>query len=427
MGRSKRGKKASKGSQEEDWDDNASVLSVASNESSFTQGQGDQFSTYEENPLEYITEALYEKRTATRESALEGLIQYLRSSYRLEECESWKETLCQRLLGSLKKGKAKEVQLASTAVALIVVTLGADAWTETTVLEFLPLLKQKMTSGASAGAKVAAIRALGVLCFVGSEDSTVLQECIEKVQKLFTASSSDVRSEAYTILALLMSISIPIGNKIVDYMLLYVEHFTKALGDESLEVRTAAGNALVVVNEIFGDMLDNNDEENGGGSGGGGGGRNLDEEIVEKMNQLATSSWSNEGVNTRMNKKDKANQRRAFRDLVDAMDGKSPNSKDSKIKLKHGDVLVLDTQSLKVTASVFKSLLAQGFQVHLQNNYLLHQIFNFQPRQEKIHLSQLEKKMMFSPNSAAKKSATKERNRDRRQRGAAKLDFYECD
>ncbi len=103
--------------------------------------------TYEENPLEYITEALYEKRAATREKALTGLVQYLRSSYRFEECESWKETLAERLAACVKKGKAKEATLACTAVALMVATLGqsSDGWTEQLVEEFLPLLRPKVT------------------------------------------------------------------------------------------------------------------------------------------------------------------------------------------------------------------------------------------------------------------------------------------
>jgi hypothetical protein len=348
------------------------------------------------------------------------LTHYLRSSYRYDECESWKETLCERLAVSLKKGKAKEAHLACLAMALLVLTLGADEWTEEAVTsEFLPLLQHKMVAAASPAAKVAAIRSLGVLCFVASSDSNVLQDCIEKVQKLFSSASKEVRSESYTVLSLLMSISIPIGPEIVEHLLRYVQSFSKALGDESVEVRTAAGNALVVVNEVFGEIIQDNDEEKEEEEA------LVDGELVERMSELATSSWSNASSGMRMNKREKANQRKAFRGLLDAMEG--TGSKESKIKLKHGDVLVLDTQSLRVTASVFKSVLLNGFQVHMQTNDLLHQIFNFQPRQEKIHLSQLEKKMMFSPNSAAKKSQTKERKKGRMQKSASNLDFYQED
>lgn len=357
----------------------------------------------------------------------------MRSSYRFEECEKWKETLASRLAVCLKKGKARELELGATAIALIVVTLGAydGDWTEQVCEEFLPLLKQKITGTGGPKARVACLRTLGILCFLGTEDSLVLQQCIEKVQKCVSASASEVRSEAYVVLALLLSVSVPIGKqgrKILDHMTMYLETFTKALEDESVDVRTAAGNALVVLREVFGEILDEEDEgEDGEGeaNGGGGGGKStMEEEVMEKMTRMATSSWTDEGSGTRMNKRDRSSQRRAFRSLAEAMEGKSP-SKESKIKLKHGDVLLLDTHSLRVTAGVFRSLLLSGFQVHMQTNDLLHQVFNFRPRQEKIHLSQLEKKMMFSPNSATKKKQTKTRNKDRMQRTAAKLDFYQ--
>ncbi len=304
----------------------------------------------------------------------------------------------------------------------------------------------QMLSGSTAATKVAAIRALGVLCFVGSDDGLVLHQSIQEVQKCSAASSGEVRAEAFTVLALLLSIAVPMGRKIIDHMLLYVEHFSKALSDESVQVRTAAGNALVVVNEVFGEMLQEDaeslagtprggngsgrghqgaggseDDDDGGDDDGDNGGQGLlDEGLVEKMSQMATSSWGSE--QGRMNKREKANQKRAFRSLVGAMEGGGGASE--KIKLKHGDVLVLDTQSSRVAAAVFKSTLTQGFQVHMQTNDLLHQVFNFFPRQEKIQLSQLEKKMMFSPNSAKKKSQTKQRNKGRMQKSASHQDFF---
>ena len=68
MGRSKRGKKKSQDSQQDDWE----VSSERSFESSvngddYGNGDASAATAYEENPLEYITEALYEKRAATRD------------------------------------------------------------------------------------------------------------------------------------------------------------------------------------------------------------------------------------------------------------------------------------------------------------------------------------------------------------------------
>ena len=69
MGRSKKkgGKKKGGGSgEQEDWDDAKSEASYAT-ASTFYDEDENGLSNYEDNPLEYISEALYEKRTATRE------------------------------------------------------------------------------------------------------------------------------------------------------------------------------------------------------------------------------------------------------------------------------------------------------------------------------------------------------------------------
>ncbi len=47
-----------------------------------------------------------------------------------------------------------------------------------------------------------------------------------------------------------------------------------------------------------------------------------------------------------------------------------------------------------VQLNALRRFLAEGFQIHLQQNPLLHQIFDFEPRQERAErLTPLEKKM----------------------------------
>ena len=66
----------------------------------------------------------------------------------------------------------------------------------------------------------------------------------------------------------------------------------------------------------------------------------------------------------------------------------------TKIKLRHGDCLIVDTLVGTVQLNAFRRFLAEGFQTHLQQNPLLHQIFNFEPREERTErLTPLEKKM----------------------------------
>ena len=66
----------------------------------------------------------------------------------------------------------------------------------------------------------------------------------------------------------------------------------------------------------------------------------------------------------------------------------------TKIKLRHGDTLVIDTLVGTVQLNALRRFLAEGFQVHLQQNPLMHQIFNFEPREERAErLTPLEKKL----------------------------------
>ncbi len=46
---------------------------------------------------------------------------------------------------------------------------------------------------------------------------------------------------------------------------------------------------------------------------------------------------------------------------------------ESRVKLRHGDVLVVDTRAGRVQLDALRRLLAHGFQPHLLHNPLLHQ------------------------------------------------------
>ena len=72
-----------------------------------------------------------------------------------------------------------------------------------------------------------------------------------------------------------------------------------------------------------------------------------------------------------------------------------------KIKLRHGDTLIVDTLVGTVQLNALRRFLAEGFQIHLQQNPLLHQIFNFEPREERAErLTPLEKKLYRSASCA---------------------------
>ena len=70
------------------------------------------------------------------------------------------------------------------------------------------------------------------------------------------------------------------------------------------------------------------------------------------------------------------------------------NVPQTKVKLRHGDTLTVNTLSGTVQLNAIRRFLAEGFQTHLQQNPLLHQIFEFEPRGEKAdRLTALEKRL----------------------------------
>ena len=83
--------------------------------------------------------------------------------------------------------------------------------------------------------------------------------------------------------------------------------------------------------------------------------------------------------------------------LIECVLQKDGSVTQTKIKLQHGDTLVIDTLVGTIHLNALRRLLAEGFQAHLQSNPLLHQIFEFEPREERPEkLSPLEKRMYRS-------------------------------
>lgn len=92
-----------------------------------------------------------------------------------------------------------------------------------------------------------------------------------------------------------------------------------------------------------------------------------------------------------------------------------------KVKLRHGDVLTIDTLTGSVMMNYLKHFLAGGFQAHLQSNPFLHAVFDFHPLTEAPErLSGLEKRLFRSPYSAVSKARTQSRSSQR----AIKTDVY---
>jgi urease accessory protein UreF len=75
------------------------------------------------------------------------------------------------------------------------------------------------------------------------------------------------------------------------------------------------------------------------------------------------------------------------------------------MQLRHGDCLLVDTAAGVAQLDTFRGFLAGGFQDHLQNNPLMHDIFDHEPQQEASdRLSKTEKRLFRSKNSTASRA-----------------------
>ncbi|KAI3438373.1 hypothetical protein D9Q98_000805 [Chlorella vulgaris] len=134
------------------------------------------------------------------------------------------------------------------------------------------------------------------------------------------------------------------------------------------------------------------------------------EAIVERMRDLA----KNRGDASRLNKGDRASSRGTFRDLLAIIEGSYVP--EQKIKLRHGDQLVVIGLPDNIRFNYLRAYLADAFQSHMQGNELLHEVFRFQPAMDpEERLTPLEKRMFRSKSSSDVRDRTELRRKERSQ------------
>jgi hypothetical protein len=132
------------------------------------------------------------------------------------------------------------------------------------------------------------------------------------------------------------------------------------------------------------------------------------EAIVERMRDLA----KNRGDASRLNKGDRASSRGTFRDLLAIIQGEYVP--EQKVKLRHGDALVVRGLPDNIRFNYLRSYLADAFQSHLQSNELLHEVFQFSPAEEpEERLTPLEKRLFRSKSSTDMRDRTEQRRKER--------------
>lgn len=449
MGKKRGGKRA------EEFDDAASLSSAGTAFSSHMTPESEFVEALD--PFAAALDDTYESRASTREKAWERLVALLRNSVRADDCANSASTLSSRCLSAMRKGGAAEAASAATALALHMLTLGEPD--ESAFQEMLPDLAKAAKQGKGAALRVAAVEALALCCFVAAEDELTTLEVMATLHALWGKDSPKLRAAALRGWCFLYtSLNSPLSSRQLEAQL---SSLAGLLHDGDVDVRAAAGEGLALLYNTCGlgdsaddDESDEEEEEEADSedeqpqpqapqqgqqqpdlapagalpplppapprrqgdamslvSSSSVSGLDM---VMDRVRELA----SNRGDKQRRSKRERVALKGAFRGLRSVLeDGHVP---EQRIKLRHGDTLVISTMEGGVMMNYLKRFLAGGFQVHLQTNGLLHSVFGFTPLEGRAErLSAQEKRAYRSPCSAASKARSQARRSQRSFKGAA--------
>ncbi|KAM7353207.1 interferon-related developmental regulator 1 isoform 1-T4 [Cochliomyia hominivorax] len=420
----RRNKKGGKGragdsnSEDESYNDNASVYSFVSENAPSSVNDGDEMSInerYEEKFMVALENAT-EKSAQTRVSALESMCEILMHRYMPDCVDDRKETLIDCIEKSIRRGKGMEQVWGARLAPLLVLQLGGDDGISKALNQFLLTTVQDKSVSFDARAKCCT--ALGLLNFFGNVDVGDLLTLMQFFEGIFSGSylkgddktpisvnadAGTLHAEALSSWGLLLTM-IPPGD-FVSWMTngqSMLPPFKKLMGllqSPHLDVRMAAGETLALILEC---------------------GRAHDEDFLEEylndlidaVKQLATDSHKYRA------KRDRKAQRATFRDVLRYLEEDiSPE-----INIRFGsECLVLDSWAIHHQYSALCVVMGPGMTSQLQENDFIREIFGLGAKlnqnngASKVKASKLERHLM---NAAAFKARTISRAKNRDKRSA---------
>lgn len=407
-------------SDEDSLNDNASVISLASENRSIVE-EGDEIDeqTQEEIFEEKLGEAIdglnqksAQGRTASLESVAKAFIKKCVPEYVIDR----RFTLTDGVERSLKKGRSAEQAAAAQLAPLLCVQLGAGEHSEEVCRELSPTLTVVAhDNSASPLARAKCCWALAMCSFLSGGEMNDIVQLMRSMETIYSASylkgngtvpviSAEVaalHAAAISSWSLLLTLMSP-GDV---YMLLsdtdttfspQLWQLAELLESAHLDVRMAAGEAMALVFEMGRTHSIDFQEA-------------ATPQLVERLRELATDSHKYRA------KKDRKTQRSSFRDILHYVeDGDPPD-----IQVRFGqEVLALDSWCRKKQYDAFCQILGSGMNLHLTENDLVREIFELGERISPLNAAlhkqtKLERHLM---NAAAFKARTisRSKNRDKR-------------
>ncbi|XP_010942806.1 uncharacterized protein [Elaeis guineensis] len=385
------------------------------------------------NSLEFVLDkyidALYEKRGSTREMALSGLVDAFEGHVPLTFVENKCITLLHQYINSVKKGSTKENCLASRAIGLLAITVGAGTSAHEIMEESVPQLSRALISGSDA-LKISVLDCLSVVTFVGANDLTETETSLkimwEVIHPKSVSNVGPLKRPSSAVLAAAISawsfllttihgwrINPDTWKEPISFLSTLLEVDDRY--DRS--VRIAAGEAVALFFELGILDISYNEESRIG---------NFNDEVSKRQTitylQSMKAKISDQVYNLSMeaggkgaDKKNLNDQRELFQKIWDFLQfGESPEVS-LKISSKH-NILRTSTWGQLIQLNFLKRYLGRGFLKHAQENELLHDVFEYMV--DKIEsLSAKEKKIS---RLADKKERNQQLKKDRRMAQARK-------
>ncbi|TVU38168.1 hypothetical protein EJB05_11522 [Eragrostis curvula] len=427
MGKSKKSKARGGGDDLLDSSDADSVASSSTAISDLSISYATEHVNSQEFVLDKYIDALYEKRGSTREAALSKLVDAFESFMLHGLVENKYATLLSQFNNSVKKGSTKEVCLASRAIGLLAITLGAGSSSHEIMEESHPQLSRVLQTWSDETKMISALDCLAVITFVGASDLAETELSLKAMWDVIHPKSGSnvgtVRKPRPPLLAAALSawafLLTTVGSWRIntDNWKAPIAFLSTLLEAEDRAVRMAAGEALAVCFEL--NLLDVSSFEDADvNTGGTGGSKNklfLDMQALKAKIAGLASNLSAEAGGKGADKKNLTDQRDLFQRILDFVKYGECPEESVKIAGKR-DVLRVSSWCELIQLNFFKRFLGRGFLKHVQENCLLQDIFDIKTNTTET-LSSNDKKIF---RSGEEKDRALKLNKDRRMAQARK-------
>ncbi|KAJ3691399.1 hypothetical protein LUZ61_020563 [Rhynchospora tenuis] len=211
-----------------------------------------------DNSLDKLFDDLYAKRSLTREEALVELVDAFESSNLLPFVEDQCTTISHLFINSIKKGMAKETNLACRAVGLLSLTMGGGTSSHEIMEDALPQLC-KILSGSDQSKVPAVVKCIALVTFLGANDLYETEVALEAIWKVIQPKSGNnvitMNYEPLVVVAAITAWSFlltTIGTWKInpENWIEHISHLSTLLEVDDRSVRMAAGEAIALCFEL---------------------------------------------------------------------------------------------------------------------------------------------------------------------------------